>query len=789
MHTRLIEIGNGTNEQGGLLPSETLSLRPYIQYLHSIKDHADSEKVWIINEVIRKYEAHPQLSQGIDVKDIARYADLLKLLYFTLTPILQTERDHYWALSMPVSKTVFYSTHPFFELVINAATGKLKAQIDQEKLEQTSKSKLEFLYSLVLQKMFNISSILKPEMIYPLINDQTGLTQYFKITVDSRFIEVSCKGECPSLSIEDFDGDALDKAKMFARLQELLPLHLFHFEGLNVMTITDVTPQYAVENIKNILLSPAPIADGEICAPGKLVQSLKALIGNNNVEFGLFPVLKVNNKVVFNDTVCSNSLLLKVARQKHLEQQAQSFLTEKYFPNPAIVCISKSYKEDTPEAQALAALLKQENITAYVLVPVLFGDKLVGIMEIYTRSNEELNEVLLSKLDPAGPYLSQIFENSIDEFNARIEHVVKDHFTALQPAVQWKFNEAAWHYLRDNNMNAPTVRTEIENIIFDKVYPLYGAVDLRNSTVQRNEALQKDLQTQFDLLIKTLSGLRDISGFTLLEEKIYSAQRWQQNIQASSGLSQDARLTDFLDNEILPFLLDFEKGDPRFVPIIDAYLAAIDETKGAAHHHRRQLEVSMSTVIAAVNNYMELMKDEIQKAYPCYFEKFRTDGVEYDIYIGQSIAPQKPFSDIYLSNLRLLQLTSMAAIAKYTHSLLNQLTNPIYTTQLIFIHSHPIDIKFRKDEKRFDVEGTYNIRYHIIKKRIDKVHIKDTKERLTQPDKIALVYFNQKEADEYISYISYLQKQGILADDLEFLDLEPLQGVTGLKAMRVGVVL
>jgi len=106
---------------------------------------------------------------------------------------------------------------------------------------------------------------------------------------------------------------------------------------------------------------------------------------------------------------------------------------------------------------------------------------------------------------------------------------------------------------------------------------------------------------------------------------------------------------------------------------------------------------------------------------------------------------------------------------------------------LIFIHAHPIDIKFRKDEKRFDVEGTYNIRYHIIKKRIDKVRVKETKERLTQPGKIAMVYFNQREADEYRSYIKYLQGDGILKNDLEYLDLEDVQGVNGLKALRVGV--
>jgi hypothetical protein len=67
------------------------------------------------------------------------------------------------------------------------------------------------------------------------------------------------------------------------------------------------------------------------------------------------------------------------------------------------------------------------------------------------------------------------------------------------------------------------------------------------------------------------------------------------------------------------------------------------------------------------------------------------------------------------------------------------------------------------------------------------VQVKGTGERLTQPGRIALVYFNQKEADEYISYIKYLQGEKVLKEDLEYLELEELQGVSGLKAMRVGV--
>lgn len=130
----------------------------------------------------------------------------------------------------------------------------------------------------------------------------------------------------------------------------------------------------------------------------------------------------------------------------------------------------------------------------------------------------------------------------------------------------------------------------------------------------------------------------------------------------------------------------------------------------------------------------------------------------------------------------------MAAITKLTRSLLPEMPLPLRTTQLIFAHDRTIDISFRADERRFDVEGTYNIRYQMIKKRIDKVHIRNTDERLTQTDKIALIYFNRKDVEDYLPYLQYLQETGVLQNNLEELELEELQGLSGLKAFRVGVV-
>jgi hypothetical protein len=41
--------------------------------------------------------------------------------------------------------------------------------------------------------------------------------------------------------------------------------------------------------------------------------------------------------------------------------------------------------------------------------------------------------------------------------------------------------------------------------------------------------------------------------------------------------------------------------------------------------------------------------------------------------------------------------------------------------------------------------------------------------------------------EEYLKYINFLQNKGILSSEVEMLDLEDLQGVSGLRAVRVKV--
>lgn len=137
--------------------------------------------------------------------------------------------------------------------------------------------------------------------------------------------------------------------------------------------------------------------------------------------------------------------------------------------------------------------------------------------------------------------------------------------------------------------------------------------------------------------------------------------------------------------------------------------------------------------------------------------------------------------------MRLRQLISACEITRKIHDLKPRLEEPLLITQLILVYSTPINIRFRMEEKQFDVDGVYNVRYEIMKKRIDKAVVKETEERVTQPGYISVIYSMEKELIEYSRYIEFLQAHGYIKSDPEHLQLGELQGVQGLKAIRLEV--
>jgi hypothetical protein len=779
MQTMTINI----NEKFTLTNLDTaFSLRPFINFLKKSLKHDSSLKDKLTAFLLEKLGEFPELEDDVPLDSLDKYRDVLELIFVSMSNVTEDETRLPWALGMPLRPHFVYGTDAFQKLMVDTKNSKLKKAVIEGGEEMMRLRSLRIAYTFILERIYNFAPFHKNGIIHSYMDEETGLLRHLRINIDTRFIEVIAVGEVPDLSAITATGH-LDEDHGFEKLEKVLPLELFKFRGMSVVTITDETAKYAVETIKNTIVN-LHRKEEDLCHHD-VTKSLKTLVQNDAIDFNVTPLFRINDKLVLPHMHELRSVMMGDNEEcsSGAARNAYQAFAEDYIKNPRPL-IYKTISTKEAKLYPFLSACTRTGIQSFIVLPLYYNNNLAGMLEIYTRKPGILDEKVLALLEPAYPVLAQLVQLSIDDFDSAIDGVIREKFTSLQPAVQWKFNEAAWNYLQEVEYNG---KGKIETVGFESVYPLYGAVDIRNSTIERNRAQLSDLQYQFALLLETLQEVKKHYSLALTDEMIYKCRKWKNTLDDSLTPHSEVKLTDFLEKEAVSFLKHFKITHPGSAGIVEKYFAAIEEMTGSAWMNRRQLEESMQSVNTAVNNYLDLMKDELQQSYPCYFERFRTDGVEYDIYIGQAIAPQKPFDILYLKNLRLWQISSMAAIAKITHSLLPKLSKPLETTQLIFIHSNTIDISFRNDERRFDAEGGYNIRYQVIKKRIDKVHVADTNERLTQPGKIALVYFNRRDADEYISHIQYLQEQGILLNDLEFLDLEELQGVAGLKALRVGI--
>lgn len=782
MQTALFNIIDGGD--GDQFPEiqTHLSFEPFLNYLKKrLENELSIKKDFfesIQNDINLALEKHGPLND----QNIFEFEQEFKLIHASLNPPLADEEESYWAIGFPMGQKICFSTDQFYKLLQHH-----KCQIQPTLASSADHTlagfseKTRMLYSFIMERLYGLNSSRDFELIHSFV-DASGLQKYYRINIDHSFVDVKVIVDLPPFDRLKVRGE-FSKTLDPRVIKTLLPLDKIRLEGFSILTVNDITSRQALDNIKNIIIKGNGVHDSY----QQVMAALKTLAGVQEIEFSLLAFLKLNNKVVFDFSKGNTSALYTLLRSNQVDDAHIQELVGQFQERPEILIFSKDESNEGNNITSLFNGLADLGIEDYALIPVFYNKEVVGVIEVFTKKKDVLDDQVLSRVFSASTLLAQLLKDEIIEFAAKLNEVIKEKFTSIQPAVQWKFNDIAWEYLQSLEEGKP--KPHIGDIKFENVYPLYGAIDIRNSTIERNRAVFQDMIVHLELLEKTLVQLRSLVNIAILDEMVFNCKRWLKEINEESMDHFQIQLTDFLNRDVTDILTYFRENSQESYSIIDNYERAIDPIEGIVHKNKKALEESLQLINTGINGYLELFHSELQSSYPFYFEKFRSDGVEYDIYIGQSIAPNNNYNEVYLKNIRLWQLTSMASIAKITNSLLDQMEKRLLTTQLIFVNAAPIDISFRTDERRFDVEGAYNIRYQIIKKRIDKVTLKDSAERLTQPGKIALVYFTEKEIKEYLGYILYLQKDGTLLDDLEVLELEELQGVKGLRALRVGVFL
>lgn len=418
--------------------------------------------------------------------------------------------------------------------------------------------------------------------------------------------------------------------------------------------------------------------------------------------------------------------------------------------------------------------LRDLKIRSLLLIPLTLRDKmgdrppqLMGLVGIASRLPDNFDLLDLDRAELLRP-----------PFAVALRQAGQYHFSNIHPAVEWKFLQEA----ERRSWGLPS-----QPIAFENVYPLYGISDIRGSSLARDRAIQSDLLAQFRQALTILDCACAAKDLPLLNQLRIDLQEYISNLEAGVTVEAEVRGGQYLQENIEGDLDYLASLDEATAAAVAAYRQACDNPHGNVYKARAEYDHLVNEINRRMRETWDVWQAKMQAITPHYCDIESTDGIDHMIYAGSSIYPE--FTGFHLRSLRYEQLRAVCACARMGFEIESTLSDQLPLTHLVLVQGSTVDILHDENtEKLFDVRGTRDTRYEIVKKRIDKARDAITGERITQPGCLTVVYATEDEGQEYQEYLRYLERERTIGPGRETGEVEALQGANGLRFIRVAVL-
>lgn len=754
----------------------SLSLRPLIDYLDKNKEKFSNAMPCSADTHKEILEKAPELYGPIeDLTLLDRHVDLVKRLMSLVFPPV------YWnieavAAAIPFSTESIFVSPRFKQLFLNK-DGSFNGYLNLDS-ESFHKARVIRAYLVILDKCYGIHQELDYPLIRTIKDPDTKLERHFRFKFDFSFVDARPVGDLKTLSSEErsYIMDHLTEPEI---LREIIPPDDFILCGFTVIQAIDVTESQVISGLERNLIDQDSIVSKEGFL--RIQTKLRTLFRRPKLVADLAAIQDDQILLLNSGSEMTRNCIFADSHHVHISA-SQGTVFEEAIKGEKIVRVHDVLKDLCLKHKKDE--LYQKGDRSLMIAPLIYKGKSIGILKLGSPEPGDFGPLDEMVMDHIQPIFSLAIKKALDDLDNQVQRVIKANCTAIHPTVEWRFRKAAFQHLE--NLRRGEI-SQMPSIVFKDVYPLYGISDIRGSTNERNRAIQKDLSEHLELALKVVNLAYKANPILILKELSLRIEQQLEQIKKGLGSGDELSVVKFIGNEVESIFSHLRGFGPKVIRAIEKYEAAIDTGLGSVYRFRKDFEESVSILNNKLSLYLDEEEAKAQQIFPHYFERHQTDGIDYLIYLGTSLMEKGDFNDLYLKNLRLWQVKVAAGIAWHTEQLKASLKVPLDTAHLILIQDTPLSIRFRFDEKRFDVDGAYDVRQEIIKSRLDKAVVKGRKERLTQPGKIAIVYSHQEEALEMRRHIDFLKAEGYLSGKLENLELEPLPGVHGLRSLRIGV--
>ncbi len=753
------------------------SLKPLMDYLQSQATDSCTVGTCKRDGLEGILERVPELGGPIkDLSVLKRHAEAVQQLMDFVFPVAFWDSEAV-ACMIPFHMTPVFVSPQFRRFFLN----KDNSYRGRRNLDEASfnRGRVIRAYLFILKKFYGIEQ----DFDYPVINiisdPETGLDRHFKMQVDFRFVDVEALNNPKSLTAEEKNTILRHIAEPEV-IREILPPEDFEIQGFTIFQAVEVTESEVLVGLERDLVDQNSIVSRENFL--RVQERLRTLLKRPRLVAGLAAIqddriLLLNTGAEMKEScIFANSQHVSVHEFKdtHFMQAAES---------GEIVIIPDLMEEPTFHHQHLEDFIRM-GARSLLIAPLFFQGECIGMLNLASPEPGALGPMEALVMRQIKPLFAMAIKRALDDLDNRVQSIIKHECTAIHPTVEWRFRKAALNYLEDMQGGETS---EIEPIIFKDVYPLYGVADIRGSTEARNRSIQMDLAEHLKRALDIVRTADRTKPLLILRELAGRIQDHLERIESGLGAGDELFVARFLQEEVETLFGHFRDYDPEVVKAIAAYESAVDRNVGTVYRMRKEFEESVFLLNDRLAGYLDQVESEAQAVFPHYFERHKTDGVDYLIYLGGALAEDGGFHELYLKNMRLWQLKAACGLAWHTAQLKASLPVPLDTAHLILVQDTPLSIRFRYDEKRFDVDGAYDIRHDIIKSRIDKAMVRGGEERLTQPGKVAVVYSSREEEQGISQHIDFLLSEGYLKGTPEHFVLDALPDVQGLKALRVEV--
>lgn len=730
----------------------------------------DEAQAAYAKELLKVVDQYPELRDGIsDINKLEDYQEPIQKLARPLFPEVLTTNE-IKILTPPFYFDPLYTSSRFNSIV--EASGEPFSFTMKDVDENTF-----YLYCcyFILGRYYGYPAGGGIPQFFEIENKVQGIRRVYKLLINADLSDFTPTDKAVDITREDYE-ELIENFDDIDLWKKKFPPNSWIMKGVNILNLVDVTADHAINSITSNLLVAEPDTFE------KVQWGIKKVLNNSNLSIGVISL--DSDHLVSMEEKNIDSLILKPGDSLDCNTDLCDYTVHQLMVNkePLVIPNAKKFHANGPSSFS-KKLIKSE-FNSYILAPAVHEGELLGFMELGAKENYELHEGTLDLLDQVLPILSMAKKRFHTEAQNLVEAIIQQECTTIHPSVKWKFEEEAKKFMERQMAGEQPV---FKDIVFDQLYPLYGQLDIKGSSERRNRAVSVDLIKQLKSVSKVFKLASTKQPMPIYDELMFRINGFIGDLKEDLAAGSEHRILTFLKDEVYSVFDYLKKSDEELKTLVDKYFAILDEDMNTVYEERKKYDTSVNKVNQRLASFIDKKQLDAQGMFPHYFERYKTDGVEFNMYIGQSITKEDNFDEIFVRNLRLWQLLTMCEMENEFQILKQDIESPIEIASLILVYNTAISVHFRMDEKKFDVEGAYNARYEIIKKRVDKAHIKGTDERITRPGSIVIVYSQESDANEYRTYLHYLTSRGYLKNGVEDLQLEDLQGVHGLRALRVDV--